>query len=87
ESRKAYFNSVIAFCDGKTVLFEGRLDCEVSAEVHDPDKDVMPYMRIMLFGGRPLSDFSKLEKDRISHRAKAFRQLGEFLDKRRNNAI
>lgn len=79
ESRKGLFRTVVAYCDGKTTIFTGEMRCILDTKVHDPEKDVLPYERIFLYEGKPLSDFSRQEKNAVSHRAKAFRKLAEFL--------
>ena len=82
ESKKAYFKTVIAYKDKKTSkIFEGILNCTISEIVHDKDADVMPYERILLVDGKPLSSMTRPQKNKISHRAKAFNKLGEFLSK------
>jgi XTP/dITP diphosphohydrolase len=90
ESREAQFRTVVSYFDGKVLKsFFGELDCTIDIEVHDLSKDVLPYERILLVDGRPISSFSREEKNKISHRAKAFRKLAEFLisDKRSNITI
>jgi XTP/dITP diphosphohydrolase len=82
ESRKAHFKSVATYYDGKNMkTFEGTLDGVISDTIHDEHADVLPYERIFLVDGKPLSSFSREEKNRISHRSKAFVLLGEWLTK------
>jgi len=87
KSRAAYFLCCVAYCaPGKEpVLFEGRLDCTLTEQVFDADKDVMPYERIMVVNGmdKPISSLTRKEKNRISHRAKAFEGMAAWLVKRK----
>jgi XTP/dITP diphosphohydrolase len=83
KSRDAYFLCCVAYCSpgGEVELFEGRLDCVVAEEVVESSQDVMPYERILLFDGTALCLMSREEKNKISHRAKAFEELAEWLEK------
>lgn len=81
-NRNAYFKTVIGYCEpGKTpLLFTGQLQGHIAKEVKGLEADVMPYERIFICkDGRYLFQYSRQEKDKISHRAKAFHQLKEFL--------
>jgi XTP/dITP diphosphohydrolase len=80
EAKDIEFRTVVGYCDGKNHLsFQGSLNCVADTKVNDPDKDVLAYERITLLGGKPLSQFSIEEKNKISHRAEAFRKLGRWL--------
>ena len=80
EIRKAHFKSVLSYYDGKELkTFEGRLEGEISEIVHDPKRDVLPYERIFLYDDAPISSISREEKNKISHRSKAFALLGNWL--------
>jgi XTP/dITP diphosphohydrolase len=80
ETREANFITVVGYCDEKGVkIFTGSMGCVADSKVNDMEKDVLPYERILLVDKRPLSSFSREEKNRISHRAIAFGKLGEFL--------
>lgn len=80
ENRNAEFRSVVGYCDsGDVKLFKGILRGEISEEVHDEDADVMPYERIFLLDGKPISKLTREEKNKISHRSKAFNALGKTL--------
>ncbi|MBN2367400.1 non-canonical purine NTP pyrophosphatase [Candidatus Woesearchaeota archaeon] len=84
EDREAEFRSVVGYCDEKGVkVFEGALKCVADTKAHDLDKDVLPYERILLVDGRSISQFSREEKNNISHRAAAFRKLGKWLTNHR----
>ena len=83
KSRKAYFRTAVGYCEPgkKPVVFDGVMKGEITEEVFDKEKDVLPYMRIFVAEGHDnvISSIPAEEKNRISHRAKAFRKLGEFL--------
>lgn len=82
--RNAEFVSAIGYCEPrkKPLLFLGKLDAKVAYDVKDLDKDVMIYERILLLpDGRRLSTIEREEKNKISHRAKAFSKLFEYLTK------
>ena len=83
KSRKAYFKTVAAFCkpNEEPVLFEGIMKGKIAEKVHNEDKDLMPYERIIIPEGYDVtnSDLSREEKNKISHRASAFKKFGEFI--------
>lgn len=82
EKRKAYLKTAIGFCEPgkKPRLFVGEMHGSIAEDVQDLNKDVLPYERIFITNNSiRLSSLSKEEKDKISHRGKAFRLLGEFL--------
>jgi len=84
KNREVYFKTVVGYYDGSNLkVFEGILECMADDKVHDIDIDVLPYERIILVNNKPLSRFSREEKNKFSHRAKAFRKLGEWLQNRR----
>ncbi len=86
EPRGAYFKTVAAYCEpGQTPhLFEGRMDGMITEEIFDQDGDFMPYDRIFIPAGKdkPISQMTLAEKNSFSHRAAAFRKMGEYLQKR-----
>lgn len=83
EPREAFFKTVAAFCEpGKNpVIFDGIMKGTIAHEIHNPEKDVMPYDRIFIPEGekRTISDMSIKEKNAFSQRANAFRKFGEFI--------
>ena len=80
ESNEVQFKTVVGYCDKDGVkTFEGTLDCIVDNKVHDEDKDVLPYERILLVNEKPISSMSRFDKNKISHRAKAFRKVIRML--------
>jgi XTP/dITP diphosphohydrolase len=86
ESRKAYFKVVVGFCEpGKEpILFDGISKGTITEEIYDEDKDVMPYERIFIHEGNKVtnSKLTREEKNKISHRAEAFRKLGGYINDR-----
>jgi XTP/dITP diphosphohydrolase len=90
KDRTAYFRSIVAYCEpsqlqggGEPVLFEGRIEGSISAEVIGKDVDCMDYDRIFIPLGETQT-FSLImeEKRKMSHRKIAFQKLGEFLLKK-----
>ena len=97
KNRKAYFKTVIGYCEpGKEpLLFVGTFDGTIAKEVKGMDADVLPYERIFICKDeedngmvnkdkenkrlRYLYEYSREEKNKFSHRAKAFRKLKEYL--------
>jgi len=83
KDRKAHFMSVIGYCEpGKeSILFEGRMDGDIGEEVKCKDKDILAYERIFVPEGASMHmcEMAREEKNRISHRASAFRKLGKYL--------
>ncbi len=89
KNTKAYFLTAAAYArPGKEPkLFEGRSNGRIALKVYNPKKDRMPYERIFIPDGfnKTLSDLSLEEKNKISHRAKAFQKLGRWLNDNRHN--
>ena len=85
KNKEAYFKTVVGYCNGEVKIFEGVLECIADNKVHDIDVDVLPYERILLVADKPLSRYSREDKNKISHRAKAFRKLAEYLRNKRSN--
>lgn len=83
QKRTAYFKTMVAFCrpNEKAQLFEGRMDGTITEEVHNSEKDAMPYDRIFIPKGetRTISDMTLEKKNSFSQRAQAFRALGDYL--------
>jgi inosine/xanthosine triphosphate pyrophosphatase family protein len=77
--------TVVGYFDGKNLkTFTGLLRCVADTKVNDPDRDVLPYERILLYDNKPLSRLPREVKNSISHRSEAFRKLGIFLSKQRS---
>jgi len=80
ENKNAHFKSVLSYYDGQELkTFEGKLNGKISTEIHDKDLDVLPYERIFLYNNIPISSIPRIEKNKISHRSKAFIELGKWL--------
>ncbi|MBI2673184.1 hypothetical protein HYX19_02900 [Candidatus Woesearchaeota archaeon] len=82
ENKGAYFKTIVGYCNHEKgpLLFDGILGGSISNEVFDLDKDVMPYERIFIPNGYDvtLSKLSREEKNKISHRSKAFKKFAEY---------
>ncbi|MFH0876567.1 MAG: non-canonical purine NTP pyrophosphatase [archaeon] len=80
EKRNAYF--MTAAClrtkEGSFTSI-GKLSGKISEEVFGKNLDVMPYERIFLYKKKPLCLMDRVEKNKISHRAKAFNKLGKYI--------
>jgi XTP/dITP diphosphohydrolase len=83
ESRTARYRcvAVCAWPDGREVWAEG--DCEGTLLVEPRGKDGFGYDPIFVPSGerRTMAELSPDEKNALSHRAKAFRALGEILSR------
>ncbi len=85
KERHAYFLCCVGFCmpKKKPVVFEGKLEGNITLVPFNMEKDVMPYERIFVPKGatKTLSSMTREQKNDISHRAKAFEKLAAFLKK------
>ncbi len=84
KTKKAYFKTTIAYCDGKTTkTFSGKLEGTLLEKPRSIKKDRLPYEKIFLpkRQNKALVDLSIEEKNKISHRAKAVRELLKWLEK------
>jgi XTP/dITP diphosphohydrolase len=82
KDRGAEFRSAVAYSDGKeTKLFVGRLAGRVTEKPEALEIDVMPYERTFIAEGhdKAIAFLPRSEKNKMSHRAKAFRELAEWL--------
>lgn len=74
EDRRAYFMAVVAYWDGNTVrTFTGRVDGEISREMRGTQG--FGYDPIFLYGDRTFAEMSTEEKNRFSHRRRAFEEF------------
>ena len=82
ENRKAQFRTVIAYLDGKNEhIFEGKVEGTIITDKHGVDgfgydPVFLPDGYTQTFAEMPLS-----EKNKISHRARAFQKMVEFFKK------
>lgn len=86
KERRAHFRTVICYADGAaSKCFSGELKGTLLAKAVSVGKDRLPYEKIFMPQGysTALVDLPLEEKNRISHRAKAARKLGEWLSKNR----
>lgn len=82
KNRKAEFRTVVAYSDGKKVkTFVGKLEGRITKKVYGKNKKVMPYERIFVPKDykKPVALMSRILKNKISHRSKAFDKLGRYL--------
>jgi len=81
EERGAKYLSAVAFRDGDTsVTFTGEVVGRIAAEMRGTNGFGYDPIFIPEEGdGRTFGEMSPVEKARISHRARAFRKLGEWL--------
>jgi len=83
KKRNAFFITVICFTDGKTTkTFIGKLKGRITEKVFLEKKDVLAYEKIFVPQGKKkvLAFFSRKNKNRFSHRAKATKKLKKFLE-------
>jgi non-canonical purine NTP pyrophosphatase (RdgB/HAM1 family) len=83
KNRQAVFKTVICFLEGKNKFktFEGRMKGRITTKVFKPVKKQFPYESIFIPEGKkkPVIRLSLVEKNELSHRGKAARKLGKFL--------
>ncbi len=83
EPRGARFKTVAAFCrpGEKPQLFTGSMRGNITEKVFDQDKDAMPYDRIFIpeRKDKTISAMSQEEKNSLSQRGEAFRQVGKHV--------
>lgn len=80
ENRKAYFKTVIAFVDKTQIrYFEGRIDGQIAGSPRG--KEGFGYDPIFIPDGYDLSfaELPPLTKNKISHRALAFKSFNDYL--------
>lgn len=77
--RGARFVCVAVYYDGKPHAFEGVIEGKISFEPHG--ENGFGYDPIFIPSGydMTMAELSKAEKNKISHRAKAFKKFAEFL--------
>ena len=82
ENKKAYFKTAVAYFDGKeSKVFSGKMEGTLLEKIVSPEKDRLPYEKIFVPNDfdNALVDISVEEKNKISHRSKATKKLGEWL--------
>lgn len=78
--RKARFVTVIALVkDGKEHLFTGKVDGTIATEPHGTEGFGYDPVFIAEESGLPFAEMSQQDKNAISHRGRAMRQLIDFL--------
>lgn len=82
EKRSAFFECCIAFTDGKNTEFmSGRCYGTITREARG--ENGFGYDPVFARNGKTLAEMTPEEKNRISHRAEALKQLYSYLEKRK----
>ena len=86
DKRTARFRTVACMVvpTGKTTFFEGVLEGSIAQEPRGQNGFGYDPLFIVSKTGKTLAEMSEEEKNKISHRGHAFRQLSDFLTKIRN---
>jgi len=83
KDRKAYFQTVIAYCEPnkEPICFEGKMEGKITQEIFEPREDYMPYDSIFIAEGanNPNCQMTTEERSALPQRSKATKKLGEFL--------
>ncbi len=80
-SRSAYFQCVIVYMDKNAcIVFSGK--CEGSIGFEQKGENGFGYDPVFMYEGRTLAEMSEDEKNSISHRGAALRDLYEYLKER-----
>jgi XTP/dITP diphosphohydrolase len=81
EGREARFTSAVAVARGNTVLFEVQETAEGRIAEEMSGGNGFGYDPLFFYPplGKTFGELSRADKDRVSHRGKAFRRLREFL--------
>ncbi|MFA6889178.1 MAG: non-canonical purine NTP pyrophosphatase [Candidatus Woesearchaeota archaeon] len=86
EIRTAKFRTAAAICfpGEKPHVFVAELHGTITEKPVNLDKDVLPYERIFIPAGytQGFGQLSREEKNKVSHRGKAFRCIAEIVQKR-----
>ncbi|WP_456469445.1 XTP/dITP diphosphatase [Archaeoglobus sp.] len=78
ENRRAYFKAVVAYFDGKDVhTFSGKVEGEIAREAKGTEG--FGYDPIFLYNGRTFAEMTSEEKNRVSHRRRAFEKFFSWL--------
>ena len=80
--RSAYFNCVLALAtpDEKCVFFEGRVDGDILEEKSGNGGFGFDPVFMPKGFDKSFAEFSKDEKNKVSHRGNAFKKFIEYLD-------
>lgn len=83
DQRQAYFETVVVLValSGGTLSFSGKIDGSISSTPRGKIRPKLPYDNIFVPVGYELTfaEMSDEEKNNLSHRGQAFRQLREYL--------
>ncbi len=78
EDRRAFFMAVVAYFDGSTVrTFTGKVEGEIAREIRGTQG--FGYDPIFLYGDKTFAEMSTEEKNRVSHRRRAFEEFFRWL--------
>lgn len=77
ESRGAEFRCVVAYCDGDVQTFTGRVEGVITRE--ERGRRGFGYDPVFLHEGRTFAEMPAEEKNRVSHRRRAFSAFDEWL--------
>ncbi|MBI5635510.1 non-canonical purine NTP pyrophosphatase [Candidatus Micrarchaeota archaeon] len=88
KDRKAKFVSSVAFIEAgmeKPIVFSGEMNGRISEKIVGKIVYKMPYATIFIPSGsdKTFNELTSEEKNAVSHRASAFRKLGEWLKERK----
>jgi len=90
KDRAARFVTFVCFtANGKEFhCFKGEVKGSLTEQVHNPEKDVLPYEKIFIPEGFEctMSDISREEKNTFSHRAQATKKFSEWWIERSGKA-
>jgi XTP/dITP diphosphohydrolase len=79
DNRKAYFKAVIAYFDGKTIhVFTGVVEGEIADQLRGSRG--FGFDPIFLYGDRTFAEMGVEEKNKYSHRRKAFESFFKWLN-------
>lgn len=83
EPKSGHFETAAAFCEpgGEPQVFTGQMKGHFIIKSKLEDPGFMPYMQIFVPDGfgKTISELTVEEKNSISHRAAAFRELGKYI--------
>ncbi|MGB9784588.1 MAG: XTP/dITP diphosphatase [Fervidicoccaceae archaeon] len=80
ENRKAWFATAVVYCDGNIVkIFKGILEGSIAEEIRGNYGFGFDPIFIPIGQKKTLAEMLPEEKNKISHRSKAFRELAQWL--------
>jgi len=81
EKRTARFRTIacLAYPDGKTYCFEGQVQGYIASDYHGINGFGYDPIFVVTETGKAFAEMSEADKNKLSHRGRAFRKLAEFL--------